>query len=43
MGVREKIDRVLEDMYRLALDRELRNFTPSVSPDMYRYVQFGQC
>ncbi|XP_031562402.1 schlafen-like protein 1 [Actinia tenebrosa] len=30
------ISRQNEDLYRLSLDRELRNFTPAVSPNLYR-------
>ena len=35
-GVSEELNREQQDLYRLAVDRELRNFTPSVQPDSYR-------
>ena len=36
------MSRQSEDLYRLSLDRELRNFSPAVSPNLYRYSIRGQ-
>ncbi|XP_032226242.1 uncharacterized protein LOC116609559 [Nematostella vectensis] len=33
----KRITRAEEDLYRLSLDREIRNFKPSVSPSLYRF------